>query len=209
MWKGLCAGAVSGMTARCFVYPFDTVKAQLQLHGGLTKGAAQAPMAQVVRQVMTDEPPYYPGCFNCCRECRVPPPPPPGFKRQSMTARKYLNNAFRFQICSGEGLRGFYRGFGFVLAGDIPGNMAYFGGYELGKAVVPSDSGVLGSMATGAIAQLIAGVVFTPIDIIKERMQVQVRMLSLSMIMALFDRRGGSNHRLLLGTERDHCCCRG
>ena len=89
----------------------------------------------------------------------------------------------RLQIGSGEGVRGFYRGFGFVLAGDIPGNMAYFGGYELGKAVVPSDSGVLGSMATGAIAQLIAGVVFTPIDIIKERMQVQVSGLRLPMII--------------------------
>ena len=52
--------------------------------------------------------------------------------------------------------------------------MAYFGGYELGKAMVPPDSGIVGNMATGAIAQLIAGVVFNPIDIIKERMQVQV-----------------------------------
>lgn len=52
--------------------------------------------------------------------------------------------------------------------------MAYFGGYELGKSLVPADSGVLGNMATGAIAQIIAGVVFNPIDILKERMQVQV-----------------------------------
>lgn len=56
--------------------------------------------------------------------------------------------------------------------GSIPGNAAYFGGYELGRALVPSSMGVLGDMATGAIAQCIAGVAFTPVDIVKERLQV-------------------------------------
>ena len=36
-------------------------------------------------------------------------------------------------------------------------------------------SGIAGDMATGLVAQLIAGLAFTPMDIIKERMQVQVR----------------------------------
>jgi hypothetical protein len=31
-----------------------------------------------------------------------------------------------------------------------------------------------GDLATGAIAQLIAGVAFTPLDVVKERMQVRV-----------------------------------
>ena len=78
------------------------------------------------------------------------------------------------QIARDEGLLGYYRGFSVILAGVIPANMAYFGGYELGKSLVPRDSGMVGHMATGAIAQMIAGVVFNPIDIVKERMQVQV-----------------------------------
>ncbi|WIA39422.1 hypothetical protein OEZ86_005524 [Tetradesmus obliquus] len=75
-----------------------------------------------------------------------------------------------------EGPIGFYRGFGAVLWGVVPANLAYFGGYELGKALMPGHWGMAGDMATGALAQVLAGVVYTPIDIVKERMQVQALM---------------------------------
>lgn len=71
-----------------------------------------------------------------------------------------------------EGLAGFFRGFGAVALGTIPGQAAYFGGYECGNFVVPDSYGVVGDMGVGCIAQLFAGVAFTPIDIIKERLQV-------------------------------------
>mmetsp|Transcript_45005 Transcript_45005/g.113944 ORF Transcript_45005/g.113944 Transcript_45005/m.113944 type:complete len:258 (+) Transcript_45005:168-941(+) len=77
-----------------------------------------------------------------------------------------------------EGLAGFYRGFGVILWGTVPGNIAYFGGYELGKAVVPAGWGTAGDMMVGAIAQIVAGAVYNPVDIIKERMQAQVLMSS-------------------------------
>ena len=52
VWKGLCAGALSGLSSRFFVYPFDTVKAQLQLQGGLqSAGAARQSMFPVMLQV--------------------------------------------------------------------------------------------------------------------------------------------------------------
>ncbi|KAG2428620.1 hypothetical protein HYH02_014321 [Chlamydomonas schloesseri] len=76
------------------------------------------------------------------------------------------------QIARQEGLHGFYRGFGAVALGSVPANMAYFGGYESAKSLVPAEWGMAGDMAVGAAAQLVAGVVFTPIDIIKERLQV-------------------------------------
>lgn len=79
-----------------------------------------------------------------------------------------------WQISRNEGIAGFYRGFGVILWGSVPGNVAYFGGYELGKALVPTGWGVAGDMAVGAIAQIVAGAVYNPIDIIKERMQAQV-----------------------------------
>eukprot|EP00878_Enallax_costatus_P009799 GHUV01010232.1.p1 GENE.GHUV01010232.1~~GHUV01010232.1.p1 ORF type:complete len:327 (+),score=71.21 GHUV01010232.1:516-1496(+) len=75
-----------------------------------------------------------------------------------------------------EGPSSFYNGFGAVLWGILPANLAYFGGYETGKALVPRHWGIAGDMATGAIAQVLAGVVYTPIDIVKERMQVQALM---------------------------------
>ncbi len=37
--------------------------------------------------------------------------------------------------------------------GNVPANMAYFGGYELGRAVVPPGLGIAGDMAVGAVAQ--------------------------------------------------------
>ncbi|KAG2435115.1 hypothetical protein HXX76_007200 [Chlamydomonas incerta] len=76
------------------------------------------------------------------------------------------------QVARQEGLHGFYRGFGAVALGSVPANAAYFGAYEAAKAVVPPGWGVAGDMAVGAAAQLVAGVVFTPIDIVKERLQV-------------------------------------
>lgn len=49
--------------------------------------------------------------------------------------------------------------------------------YESGKALVPAGHGVLGDMAVGVWAQLVAGIVYTPIDIVKERLQVRSNFL--------------------------------
>jgi solute carrier family 25 citrate transporter 1 len=76
-----------------------------------------------------------------------------------------------------EGPASFYKGFGAVLLGAVPANLAYFGGYELGKRMMPQQMGsIVADMATGAFAQVLAGIVYTPIDIVKERMQVQPMM---------------------------------
>ena len=77
------------------------------------------------------------------------------------------------QTAAGEGLRGFYKGFGPVLLFSVPGTMAYYAGYETGKQVVPEGFGVFRDGAVGVVAQLFAGAIFAPMDILKERMQVQ------------------------------------
>ena len=76
------------------------------------------------------------------------------------------------QVGRSEGVRGFYRGFGAVLAGVAPATALYFGGYESGKRFLPANAGIAGDMLVGCYAQALAGIAFTPIDIIKERMQV-------------------------------------
>eukprot|EP00884_Botryococcus_braunii_P017889 jgi/Botrbrau1/4784/Bobra.0325s0007.1 len=83
------------------------------------------------------------------------------------------------QVAASEGVPGFYRGFGAVLVGSIPGSMAYFGAFEMAKVLLPADSGLAGGLATGAFAQLLGGLVFTPMDIIKERLQAQRQMRGL------------------------------
>ena len=55
----------------------------------------------------------------------------------------------------------------------MPATALYFGGYESGKRLMPADYGILGDMLVGCYTQAIAGIVFTPVDIIKERMQVR------------------------------------
>lgn len=77
------------------------------------------------------------------------------------------------QIARVEGLPSFYKGMSAVLLGSMPGNMAYFGGYEIAQKLLKGQQpGLAADMATGAIAQLVGGLVFTPTDIIKERLQV-------------------------------------
>lgn len=71
------------------------------------------------------------------------------------------------KVAQTSGLRGFYRGFFAVAAGSIPANIAYFNGYELGKKMG------LGEVFVGAVAQAIGSLIFTPVDVMKERMQVQ------------------------------------
>lgn len=52
VWRGLAAGALSGVASRFVVYPFDTLKSQLQLQGGLTGSTARyAGLSDAVRQV--------------------------------------------------------------------------------------------------------------------------------------------------------------
>ena len=70
-------------------------------------------------------------------------------------------------------MQGFFRGFSAVIFGAVPAQATYFAAYEFGNSIVPRNSGLVGDMATGAIAQLIAGVAFTPVDIVKERLQVR------------------------------------
>ena len=59
------------------------------------------------------------------------------------------------------------------MSGVVPATALYFGGYESGKRLMPANYGILGDMLVGCYTQAIAGIVFTPVDIIKERMQVR------------------------------------
>ena len=66
---------------------------------------------------------------------------------------------------------GLYAGFGAVAAFAPVASGAYFVGYESGRARL--GEGAFASAATGMWAQALAGVVYTPMDVIKERLQTQ------------------------------------
>jgi hypothetical protein len=80
-------------------------------------------------------------------------------------------------------VRGLYRGFGIAFLGSGPGTVAYFAAYEAAKRALAGAGPGSGAGLAGAGGHLIAGllaeasscVLWVPIDVIKERMQVQAR----------------------------------
>ena len=143
---------ISGLASRLVTFPADTLKARLQVVGALdsTHSNSSSPSHR------------HPAGA----------PSPPAHKLTGATGWTPPLATAAQVLWRREGLSGFFRGFGAVPLGACPGQAAYFGGYECGKLVIPERYGVVGDMGVGCIAQLFAGVAFTPIDIIKERLQV-------------------------------------
>lgn len=92
---------------------------------------------------------------------------------QGSDARSLLSAAAR--VWRGEGIRGFYRGGGIAVLGSGPGVAAYLNTYNLANSHLSQlcDLKPLNHLAAGVIAETASCVVWVPIDVIKERMQVQ------------------------------------
>ena len=92
----------------------------------------------------------------------------------------------RMQVVGGGrktlNINGAYKGFGAVAIGSPVASGMYFMGYETTKACLKSvrrgdDDDqqtlvVLENVLTGIVAQALAGIAYTPVDVVKERMQV-------------------------------------
>jgi hypothetical protein len=77
-----------------------------------------------------------------------------------------------------EGFRGFYKGLGACLVGGIPGVVVYLTSYEasrkyLGSLTMFDGSSFSVSFLSGMIAEASSCIIFVPVDVIKERLQVQ------------------------------------
>eukprot|EP00903_Cladosiphon_okamuranus_P019808 g18206.t1 len=87
-----------------------------------------------------------------------------------------------------EGVGGLYRGIGAVMVGGVPGMCLYLTTYEASKGFLAdrvavksgsagSVAGGLGGMLThltaGMLAEVVCCVIFVPVDVVKERLQVQ------------------------------------
>ena len=92
----------------------------------------------------------------------------------TLKARAQVRGA-RGAVARDEGGRtravGLYKGFGAVAALAPLASGAYFVGYESGTRWFGTSASA--SAATGMWAQALAGVVYTPMDVIKERLQTQ------------------------------------
>ncbi|CAM9150188.1 unnamed protein product, partial [Phaeothamnion confervicola] len=79
-----------------------------------------------------------------------------------------------------EGIRGLYRGFGAVVVGGTPGTCLYLTTYDVSKRAlitvpVLHNNQFLAHFAAGMAAETVCCVVYVPVDVIKERLQVQRR----------------------------------
>eukprot|EP00439_Symbiodinium_sp_Y106_P083586 s273_g23.t2 len=77
-------------------------------------------------------------------------------------------------IMRNEGLVTFYRGLGAVLVGAAPAQGLYFGGYETAKTFLGGGQSGVGNFASGICRPTLRGsLAWVPMDVIKERLQVE------------------------------------
>mmetsp|Transcript_32891 Transcript_32891/g.55507 ORF Transcript_32891/g.55507 Transcript_32891/m.55507 type:complete len:288 (+) Transcript_32891:210-1073(+) len=80
------------------------------------------------------------------------------------------------QILAQEGIRGLYRGYGVAMTFTAPASSLYFVTYEIAKTGLSkeySQSAVV-HFCSGLTAEAISGLLWLPMDVVKQRMQCQV-----------------------------------
>lgn len=80
-------------------------------------------------------------------------------------------------VAAADGLRGLYRGYTMCLSMSAPANALYFGSYRASRrALQPTaDMGVPAparDAAAGISAEVVASLLWTPLDVVKQRIQV-------------------------------------
>jgi hypothetical protein len=79
-------------------------------------------------------------------------------------------------IVKNEGARSLYKGFSSVALFTTVGHALYFGAYELGKTIAGEHSGMGAHLVAGCFANAVGGLAWTPMDVIKQRLQVQAKL---------------------------------
>jgi hypothetical protein len=110
----------------------------------------------------------------------------------SMDHRSSSLHKLAKDIYRSEGVRGLYRGYSAATIGSIPGQIVYFGGFEVGKSLAqsvllppvdprsdaPSREGghggriFLGNLFAGFFADLVSLLALTPSDVVSQKMMV-------------------------------------
>ena len=202
---GLAAGAVAGTTVDLVLFPLDTLKTRLQVQGakmsvevlrGVYRGVTPAIAASAPSGAT------FFGTYDWLKRCLaqwIPLTPAPlqhvlaavggdmtssvvrvpfEVVKQNLQAGMYRSSRQAvLSILRDEGARGLYRGWGSMLAREIPFDVLEFPLYEALKAawarrkrmpLHPWESALCGSVAGGVAAALT-----TPFDVVKTRLMTQ------------------------------------
>lgn len=101
-------------------------------------------------------------------------------RMQAVGSEAVYSSMYRTGVATvrAEGVRGLYRGLGAAALVGTPAGVLYFTSYEASKrflaASAPSLPVGLSHFAAGMMAEAVACVVFVPVDVVKERVQVHV-----------------------------------
>jgi hypothetical protein len=109
-----------------------------------------------------------------------------------------------------EGTRGLYRGFSAVVIGGTPGTILYLCSYDVFKRALESEDQSRSLFwrfsvyfASGMLAETVACLVYVPVDVIKERLQVQALQSSATVTSRETPYRGSWDAmKRILATER-------
>lgn len=151
LFGDMLAGCAAGAAQDLFLHPIDTLRARLDVGGSAKAAAAIAQPAAAGASPSLGNP-----------------------------ARMMLLEARN--VIAADGLLGLYRGYGLCLIGSAPANALYFSSYQVLKRLLrPAGIDGQGSAggasfvrdsAAGFGAEVVAAGLWTPLDIVKQRMQV-------------------------------------
>eukprot|EP01104_Vermistella_antarctica_P002735 TRINITY_DN12950_c0_g1_i1.p1 TRINITY_DN12950_c0_g1~~TRINITY_DN12950_c0_g1_i1.p1 ORF type:complete len:325 (-),score=50.49 TRINITY_DN12950_c0_g1_i1:137-1111(-) len=94
----------------------------------------------------------------------------------------YKNTAQSLRlILKQEGWRALYNGFGIVALFTVPAHALYFVSYEKTKALLANPetgkSGALAHFSAGLVADVVGASIWNPMDVVKQRLQLQKKMM--------------------------------
>ena len=146
----LLGSSAAGMVARATCHPLDTCKAILQVQSK-SKQYSRVPASDISTNTTRGNGVVYRNFFHVVRG-----------------------------LYKAEGFRGFYRGFGIAFFGGAPGLCLYLSSYETSKKYLTEYENstfakypAATHFTAGMMAEAVSCILFVPIDIIKERLQVQ------------------------------------
>ena len=181
-WIHCVAGSLAGVVEHVAVYPLDTVRTHIQVC------AACVPRGKALQKLEPATALRGPASLNQAAAAHKVPPMGmwqtmrflmnepalalPNNTTATSTATTGPNAAVTTTV---QGVSRLWRGVQAILIGCIPAHAAYFSAYESVKHATKSKDGQVtawGSSAAGAAAVLAHDSIMTPLDTVKQRMQL-------------------------------------
>lgn len=181
-WHHCVAGSIAGVAEHTLVYPFDTAKTYLQAcaHCPYTSsGSSHSSLSSATQQhahshkLATTTPAVgrTTGMWTTMRHIVSQAAAPTAAEAATTTATEQTTMV----LSTNSGMGRLWRGVNTLMVGCIPAHALYFSTYEAVKHSLLQENGDLsptGGMAAGAAAAISHDVIMSPLDTVKQRLQL-------------------------------------